>query len=154
MSAGLPPAAVCKPRPSQGQAEPLGCPLLPSSWVLQASSPFGVLFSFSFTANSSFSNPCSSLWVFLLFCCSQWGTKQWRRKERKIATTCCTQSYLQCRAPLWAPLLSPPSFFPRYCWGRVFSFSVFLLPPVLPFLCLQYCLVPHFATCLDIDNHL
>lgn len=66
MCAGLPPAAVCKSRPSQGQAEPLCYPLLPSSRFLHASSS-GVLFSFSLTATPavpicallSGSSPCS-----------------------------------------------------------------------------------------------
>lgn len=64
--AGQPSAAVCKSRPSRGQAEPLCYPLLPSPRFLFAPS-FFVLFSFSLKATPTFqicallsgSSPCS-----------------------------------------------------------------------------------------------
>ena len=79
--AGPTPAAACKSRPSQGQAEPLCYPSLPSTRFPHTSF-LGVLFVFSLTATPAFSNLCCALWFLPLFWFSHWKAKQWRREEK------------------------------------------------------------------------
>lgn len=101
--AGWWPAAVCESRPSQGQAEPFCYPLLPcvplGFFTLSSSSQIlCCCCCFSSKRSSNFSNLHSSGWFFLLFLLSASLGKQ--KQVEKPATTCYSQSYLQCRSPL------------------------------------------------------
>lgn len=49
--------------------------------------------------NSDFPNQCSSAWFFSFFFLFSASTRK-TKTGWKTATTCCSQSYLQCRSPL------------------------------------------------------
>lgn len=100
--AGWWPAAVCESRPSQGQTEPLCYPLLPCvpPGFFPPFSSFSFFF-FFFLNTAQTLSLCSSAWFVLFFVFLLLSSALRKQKTGwKTATTCCSQSYLQCRSPL------------------------------------------------------
>ena len=138
--AGRWPAAVCESRPSPGQAEPLCYPLLPcvplGFFTLSSSSQILCRCCCFKTELQLFKSTLFWMVLPLVLIVSLLGKTKtsWKTSHHLLLSELLTMQIpsLSSSALPSLSLLSPPSLFLSFFWGRALSFSLYLLPLSCP----------------------